>query len=147
MNSKFSGILFSATFFFSCNEEIPSSQVPSLVLNVAADKYNSRQVEWEKKGSFYEAEIEINDSIEICLIINAAGTLIMEKMDISKNLVPAKIIYKIGQEFKEYQFNDIEKLIIDTSLYYQFELKSKGKEINLVFNSDGKEEKTIKYWN
>ena len=147
MRNKLSAIPISVVLLISCSEEIPSSQVPSLVLNAATDKYNSKQIEWEKNGSLYEAEIEVNDSTEISLQINEAGKLVMEKQDIPKNKVPANILTKIEQEFSGFQFHDVEKLKKDSRLYYQFELKSKGKEVNLVFNADGTEEKTMTYWN
>ena len=147
MRNKLSAIPISVVLLISCSEEIPSSQVPSLVLNVATDKYNSNQIEWEKNGSLYEAEIEVNDSTEISLQINEAGKLVMEKQDIPKNLVPANILTKIEREFSGFQLHDVEKVEKDSRLYYQFELKSNGKEFNLVFNEDGNEEKTVKYWN
>ena len=138
-------IFFSAA---SCNEEnIPSSEVPSVVLNAVQPEYNSTDIEWEMEGGFYEAEIEVNDSTELTLQINEAGKLIMQKQDIPRILIPTPILASIESQYKEFSFEDIEELKKDSVTYYQFELRSNGSVFNLVFNNEGKIDKSIAYWN
>ena len=57
-----------ALLMFSCSgQRISKDKVPSLVLNTLKAKYPlANDVDWEKQGNLYEAELDINDSTEIC---------------------------------------------------------------------------------
>lgn len=138
-----------ALLIVACSgQKISKAKVPSLVLNTMKAKYPlANDVEWEKHPNFYEAEFDMNDSTEISTRIDETGKLIMQKQDIAHNdLIPA-IVTVIKDKYKDYTIDDVEKIENNGAIYYQVELKGKGKkELNLVFSTDGREEKTISYW-
>ena len=138
-----------ALLIFSCSgQEISKDKVPSLVLNSLKAKYPlANDVDWKKQGNIYEAEIDINDSTEISLRIDEGGKLIMEKQDVPDKDLTSAIMTVINNKYKDYRLDDVEKIENSGTVYYQVELKGKGKkELNLVFSTDGSEENTISYW-
>lgn len=142
--------LFSSAFLLaSCSsQDIGSANVPSLVLNTLKAKYPlTNDVNWEKHGSFYEAELEINDGIEVSLQIDKTGTLLMEKLDVPGKDISPGILAVIKDQYIGYTIVDTELINNKGTIYYQVELKGKGKKkMNLIFATDGKEEKSIPYW-
>ena len=138
-----------ALLMFSCSgQRISKDKVPSLVLNTLKAKYPlANDVDWEKQGNLYEAELDINDSTEISVRIDEAGKLIMQKQDVPDNDLSSAIMKVIKDKYKDYTIDDVEKIENNGAIYYQVELKGKGrKELNLVFSAEGREESTISYW-
>lgn len=133
----------------SCrSQDISPNKVPSVVLNTVKAKYPAAQdVDWEKHSNYYEAELDLNDSTEVTLRIDAAGTLLMQKQDVSVYELPNSITTVLQNQYKDYHVDDVEKLEKDGSVYYQVELERNGeKDVKRVFAADGREEKTIAYW-
>jgi hypothetical protein len=133
----------------SCNSQnISKDEVPSLVLNSLKTKYPfSTDVKWQKHGNFYEAEFDINDTTEVSAQIDENGNIIMEKQDIPYSELNLTVTSVIKTQFRNYKMDDIEKIEKNGNVYYQVELKRKGKkELNLVFSNDGQEQKSISYW-
>lgn len=59
----------------ACSQEIPQSEVPSVVLNTFNLEFeNATDVEWDKKGSIYEVEFEIDNQDHEALV-EETGTL------------------------------------------------------------------------
>lgn len=139
----------SALLFSSCSSQgIASSKVPSVVHNTLKAKYPiANNVDWEKYGNVYEAELDINDSVEISVRIDDSGNLLMQKQDVPNNDLSTGIKTVIQDHYKDHRLNEVEKIEKNGAVYYQVELKGKGKkEVNLVFSADGREEKSISYW-
>ena len=104
-------------------------------------------VEWEKHSNYYEAEADLNDSIELSMQINQDGTIIMKKLDITKDKLPAAVLNYVNANFMAYSIDDVELLERDSKKYYQVELAQTGKrDVNLVFNTEGTLAKNISYW-
>ena len=138
-----------ALLFFSCSgQKISKEKVPSLVLNTLKAKYPlATDVDWKKQGNLYEAELDINDTTEISVRIDDAGKLIMHKQDVSSNDLTSGIMGILKNKYKDYSIDDIEKIESSSAIYYQVELKGKGKKkLNLVFSEEGREENNISYW-
>ena len=134
-------LFVTATMFslYSYSQDIPGSKVPSVVLNTVQAKFGiANKIEWEKKNTLYEAEFK-KDSIEYAVYIDPAGKLVMYKMDISENELPAAVSKIISTEYIGYKIDDTEKVEKDGTTYYQVELEGKGKQdLELVFSADGK---------
>jgi len=133
----------------SCKgQNITKDKVPSLVSNTLKAKFPSTSdVDWEKHGNTYEAELDMNDSTELSVRIDESGKILMQKQDIASSELSINIATTIQNQYPGYTLDDIEKIDKDGTIYYQVELKAKGKkELNLVFSTDGKEEKNIAYW-
>ena len=126
-------------FLYSCSQDIPNSKVPSVVLNTVQAKFGSvNKIEWEKKNDLYEAEFK-KDSIEYAVYIDTAGKLVMYKMDIRENELPAAVSLTISTEYIGYKIDDAEKIEKDGVTWYEVELEGKGKkDLKLNFSADGK---------
>ena len=132
-------IVVSLFSIYSCSQDIPVSKVPSVVVNTVQAKFgNAGQVVWEKKNKLYEAEFKM-DSIEYAVYVDPAGKLIMQKMDIQENELPAAVSEVIRTGYAGYGIDDVAKIERDGISYYEVELEAKGKkDLELVFSSDGK---------
>ena len=133
----------------SCNgQNISKHKVPSLILNTLKAKYPlANDVDWKKHGNLYEAELDIKDSVEISVLIDDAGKLIMQKQDVPVRALTPGIATTIKNQYKDYTVDDVEKIEKNGTIYYQVELEAKNKkEVNLVFLPDGREEKEISFW-
>ena len=124
---------------YSCSQDIPADKVPSVVLNAVQAKFgNAVKIEWEKKNNLYEAEFKM-DSTEYAVYIDPAGKLVMHKLDIKENELPAAVLTIISTEYVGYKIDDAEKVEKDGVTYYQVELEGKGKkDLELIFSADGK---------
>ena len=127
---------------------LSKDQVPSVVLNSLSMKYPyAEAVDWEKNDSLYEAELRLNDTIEIEARIDQHGNLVSEKKEIPVMELNHHVIAELNNRYKNYLIEDVEKVQQNGIVYYQVELNGKGsKEIKLIINSDGVEQKNISYW-
>lgn len=135
--------------FASCStQDIPSSKVPSVVLNTVVEKYSAtNKIDWKKVDKRYEAEVKLNDSTDVTFLIDDAGKIMQQKEDISRTEIPAAILTTIKNNYIDYLIDDAEKLAIGNKNFYQFELEGSGKkDLNLVFTEDGTVTNEIKHW-
>ena len=149
MNGKLLGVLVMAGLLSACsNQEISSGKVPSVVLNAISQQYPVKEeVEWKKRGQLYEAEIDLNDSVDLTVQVNEAGKIIMRKQDIAVAELPDAVRTAIRTEYPDHTIDDAERMEKDGLVYYQVELNTSGtKEKNLVFSADGKEDKNTAFW-
>ena len=147
---KYIRILLPVLFLIaSCRgENIPQDAVPSVVLNALKAKYpSSNDVDWKKNGRIYEAELDINDSTEISVRIDEAGTVVMQKHDVPRSQLAPALLAAIQNQYKDFRIDDVERIEKGSAVFYQVELKSRGrKEVNSLFAEDGKEETGMAYW-
>lgn len=133
----------------SCSSQtISRDRVPSVVRNTLNAKYsNAKDAQWEKHGNLYEAEFDLNDTVEITTKIDETGKLLMEKADVAVGELSREILTVLQNLYKDYTIDDAEKVLKNGMVYYQLELNGKGKEDrHLVFSPLGKEEKGTPYW-
>ena len=134
-------ILIAVSLFslYSCSQDIPDRKVPSVVLNTVQTRFvNANKIEWEKKKALFEAEFKM-DSIEYAVYVDSSGKLIMYKMDIREDELPAAVATTIATQYNGYKIDDVEKIEKDGIIYYEIELDGKGKKaLELVFSADGK---------
>lgn len=127
----------------ACSQDIPSSEVPSVVLNAVQSKHPGVDVEWEKKKDVYEAEFKIG-GVEYSLYIDANGKLLRKEQEIKNEELPAPVQSAIKTQHKDFVIDDAKRVEKDGQVYYKVELEAKGKkDIKLFFLPDGKTIKNI----
>jgi hypothetical protein len=139
----------SGMIFASCGgQNISSNKVPSVVRNTLSTSYPQvQQVDWDREGKFYEAEWNLNDSLERSVLIDDSGKIVMQKEDIPNTGLASAILSAVQTLHPGYAVDDVEKIDRDGKTYFQVELKKTGsKELHLVFTPDGKEEKSFTSW-
>ena len=95
----------------------------------------------------YEAEVSLSDNIELTIMINKAGQLLMQKQNIELTEIPDKVLSSVKERYGAYTVDEAERLEKGGTSYYQFELEKGRKEVHLVFSADGIESKSLSYWN
>ena len=141
--------LCTAVLYAGCrSQKLRADKVPSVVVNTFQARFPAiTGVDWKKIVNGYEAEADINDSTEVSVRFDETGKLLVTKQDVSNKEINATIMATIQQDYKDYEVDDVEKLETNGNVYYQVELKAKRKkEVNLVFTVEGREEKTVAYW-
>lgn len=119
-------------------QDIPQSQVPSLVLNAFQTKYSSAtDLEWELKGDLYKAEFEIGTR-DHDLWIDKNGHIKKHKEDFPKSQLPAAIQEQIKSEFKDYKIDDVDKIETGEKVFFQVDLDSNLGDREILFTADGK---------
>ncbi len=147
MKSTILVVTASLFFLYSCSQDIPNSKVPSVVLNAVQAKFgNANKIEWERKDNLYEAEFKM-DSVEYAVYIDPTGKLVLHKMDIKENELPATVSSIIRTEYIGYKIDDAKKIEKDGIAYYEVELEGKGKkDLKLNFSADGKLTPAMSYF-
>ena len=129
----------------ACNDnEVASGDIPEAVKKSVTDKYPDQKVDWKKTGDYYEAEIDVNDSTDITIQLDAAGKVMMQKEDVPVREVPASIHDHVKQQY-DGEIDDAERLEKNGQVFYQVELKGM-KDRKLVYNQEGRADSTQKYW-
>ena len=119
-------------------QDVPKSQVPSVVLNVFQAKFsNATDVEWELKGDEYKAEFEIGKR-DHDVWIDKSGNIKKHKEDFPKKDLPAAITEKLEKEFQTYRIDDADKIEMDGKVFYQVELENGSDKRKLLLSADGK---------
>lgn len=124
-------------------QDIPQSEVPSVVLNTFQQKYNdAKDVEWENKGDSYKAEFEVG-SRGHDIWIDKTGKITKHKEDFPKKDLPQTIQQQIATEFKAYKLDDADKIEMDGKVFYQVELDGTSDDRKILFTADGKVEENV----
>lgn len=123
----------------SFGQDIPQSQVPSLIVNSFQQDYpNAKDIEWEMKGEAYEVEFELGwPSKDHEIRYDATGKILLHKEEISKKDLPAKVAEVLNTEYKSYRIKDIEKIVEGERTVYTLEAKSISEEWDLVIDPEG----------
>ena len=143
--------LISASFLLlllSCRSgQVASSKVPSVVVNTVKTQYPvAGEIEWKKSGAAYEAELSLNDSTDVTLMIGAEGRLLMQKHDVATGALPPAVLAAVQSQYAAYTIDDAERIENDGAVHYQLELEGRGKkDVELVVTADGKTG-TLSYW-
>lgn len=137
MKTVMLAILGAAISTATVAQDIPQSEVPSLVLNAFQSKYAKvTDLEWEKKGDLYKAEFEIGKR-DHDVWIDANGQVTKHKEDFPKSELPAAIRQKIESEFKDFTIDDVDKIEEGGKVSYLVDLDGKTGDRDVFFNEDG----------
>lgn len=140
-------ILFTGIIMISCSDNIPATDVPSIVLNTFKTKFpKALDVGWKNNDALYTAEFEIGN-IDHAVQLNSNGKIVIYKKEIGESELPGGIKALLSNKFKTYLTDEIEWVQRENLAYYQIELESNGKpEKKLVLLADGSEKHSITYW-
>lgn len=127
-------------------QDIPSSQVPPAVLSAFKAKFHDvSRVEWEKKGTLYEAAFDIN-RVDYKAVLNQTGKLEKYKHDIRASELPRPVSKTISTQYKDYRIDDVQLLERNGVTFYQVELDGEPHDQKVVFTKDGKVDSNEAYW-
>jgi len=131
---------------FDKDQDIPQSQVPSVVLNAVTSAYPSAtNIDWEKQKDIYEAEFDI-DTKDYTVLLSSTGNVLKTKYDVAETELPAAIKNLISSNYKNYILDDVDVVEQNGRKYYQVELDGKLTDKKLVLDEAGKEQGSVKYW-
>lgn len=119
-------------------QNIPQSQVPSLVLNNFKQSFpRAYDVEWEIKNNEYRVEFEMKGSKDHEVWYDNSGRLLKHKEDIAKRKIPAAILSVIKNDFNGYRIEDAKKITTGSTIQYSMELKTLKQEWKVFFDEKG----------
>ncbi|KDN55610.1 PepSY-like domain-containing protein [Flavobacterium seoulense] len=112
-------------FSISMAQDIPSSQVPSVILNQFNKNFpKATDVEWEIKGNLYNVDFETGWNVDHEVWYNAEGKMTKHKEDISLKELPKAVHNKIKTNFKGYTIDDLKRITDNGKVVYKMELNS-----------------------
>lgn len=139
-------LLFLSLTIIACDNNIPNSEVPSVVLNTFKNHFlHVKDVEWEFKNNNYEVSFEVKNVDHVALL-DSSGNLLKYKYEIDKTTLPDNIKSFWEQEYPGEKWEETEHIIDGNSNYYQLELDGFFYDKKLVVDSIGKLF-PHKYWN
>ena len=104
------------------------------------------EVTWQRTNSGYEVDFNLAD-VAHSARYTADGELLMVKMTLNEQNLPAVIGQRIADDFRQYQIDKIDQVKIADRLLIQVALKSNSQTRKVVFTSDGEIDSTFPYWN
>jgi hypothetical protein len=117
-----------------CSAKWDESQLPSPVKDAFAKKYPGMKATWQKEGSQYEAEFNMEGK-NYTAVYGADGSLEETEMDIALTELPDSARTYLQNHFKAEEIKEIEKLIMPNG-EFSFEAEAGGQE--LLFDNTGK---------
>jgi len=129
---------------YGYSQEIPQSQVPSLVVNSFKQQFpKASDIEWEIKGELYDVDFETGFFTDHEAWYDKEGKRVKYKKDIKSSELPKPILTAVKKDFSEYRIDDAEKIEENDSTTYKVELDKFSEDLKIIFNEDGK---ILKQW-
>lgn len=121
-------------------QDIPASQVPSLVTNSFKQQFaDASDVEWEKEGENYKVEFDtgfFTDDHEAWY--DKSGKLLRHEEEISGKELPEAVMATIKARYAGYKIDDVDKITENGKATYKVELdKYQSPDIDVVFDEGG----------
>lgn len=140
---KTKAIQLMAVFFLGTGmifaQDIPESQVPSVVLNkFKAEFPKAKDVEWEMKGSEYNVEFEIGWFTDYEAWFSGTGQLLRYTEEISNGDLPTAVKDAIKNQHDGYRIDDAKKIVENGTEKFLVEIEKGNDERKLLFSGDGK---------
>ena len=133
--------------FISCENDITTSQVPSIVENTFKSIFaQAKNVESVFANDTYEVSFEV-ENIDHDALLDSSGNLLKYKHRIDGTAVPKEIRAFLAKEHPKGKWDDAEYVVDGNSKYFQIELDGFFTDTKLVVDSNGKELPNSKYWN
>jgi len=131
-------------------KEVSKDQVPKAVLEAFEKAYpNAKDVEFEQgmiEGkAVFEVEYKENDR-EFEVLYDSDGVILQKEESIDVKALPEPVVQSISKAYPNATIEEAEKIMKPdgTVTSYEVEIKSEGKELELVVDSYGKILKTKK---
>lgn len=130
-----------------CDNEIKSSNVPSIVENTLKSKFiHAKDVEWEVVNNDYEVSFEMQN-VDHDALLDSSGNLLKYKYKIDETTLPKSIKSFLEETYPKEKWDDPEHIIHGNLGYFQLELNGFFNDKKLIVDSMGKILPHIKYWN
>ena len=130
------GLLFTGTALFA--QDIPASQVPSIVINqFNIDFPKAKDVEWELESNGYKVDFEQGWNKDFEAWYSAAGDQIKLKEELSKNNLPKAVSSTLKSTYPSYHIDDAERITENKTATYKLEIEKRNHELTLYFNEKG----------
>jgi hypothetical protein len=132
-------LLFATRHSFA--QDIPQSEVPSLVLNSFQQAFpKAADVDWEMDGDKYKVDFEIGlKGVDHEVWYDQSGKLLKHKEEISKADLPEAVQAKIKTDYDSHRIDDVKKITEGGASVYSLEAKKGNEEWKITFDSAGKE--------
>lgn len=129
-----------ATFGYTQAQDIPQSQVPSVVLSSFNTSFPKAQdVEWEMENGLYNVDFEIGWNVDHDVWYSATGEMVKHKEDVSPKDLPASVSKTIKDQFGDYSIDDLERITEGKDVVYKMEFESlMGQDWKVVMDDNGK---------
>ncbi len=138
--------LFICFIFVSCENEIPTSEVPSIVQNTFKSNFaQAKDLDWELINDAYEVSFEI-ENVDHDALLDRSGNLLKYKHRIDGTQIPQGIKTFLAQNYPKEKWDDAEYIVEGKSKYFQIELDGFFTDKKMVLNANGKELSDTKYW-
>ncbi|MCB0478005.1 MAG: PepSY-like domain-containing protein [Crocinitomicaceae bacterium] len=135
---KFLSLAALLVAFTGCSKEKGSSkEVPTPVKTSFANNFpNAQNEKWSKDGSDYEVEFE-NDRVEYEVVFDAKGNILQTEKEVDIESLPSKVKIYLAENFAQHTPEGAVLKSEGGKDFYEVEYESEGKEIELVFDSNG----------
>lgn len=132
-------ITFLAQTQLSFGQDIPQSQVPSIVLNSFQKSFpKAFDIEWELDGDLYKVEFETGVyAADHDAWYDKTGKLVRHKEEISKSELPKKILAKLSNEYSKYRIDEIKKITGVDGIVYNVDLRNFAEKWKLAMDAEG----------
>lgn len=126
-------------FNFSNAQEVPQSQIPSVIVNQFNSKFSkATDAEWEIQGTTYNVEFETGWNIDHEIWYTSEGKILKHKEDISVSELPKAVHNRINTDFKGYSIDDLQRITEGNKVVYKMELNSLlQQDWDVVISSEG----------
>ena len=139
MKKQILAVAASAIFSFAQAQDIPSGQVPSVVLSsFSTDFPKAQDVEWEMEGNLYVVDFETGWNLDHEGWYNAKGELVKHEEDIAPKDLPKTVSDRINKDFGSYTLDDLQRIENGDEVVYQMELNAlMQQDYDVVIDSSG----------
>ncbi|NDV16338.1 hypothetical protein GO009_09910 [Muricauda sp. TY007] len=133
-------IVVACSLNFSNAQDIPQSQVPSVIVNQFSVEFEkATDIEWEMDGTLYSVEFETGWYLNHTVWYNEEGNIVKHIEDIQISKLPKAVKQKIKSDFSNYIIDDFERITENEKIVYRLELNSLiHQDWNVVVDSKGK---------
>lgn len=130
----------------SCSQDIPESEIPSVVRNVLNLEFTgATEVEWDKNSSLYEVEFEV-DNIDHKALIEETGTLVKYSKELLFDDLPIVLRSSLRADKDISKIDEVHLLVIGENQYYQVEIEGRLTDSQKIYNEAGEEVQNVIYY-
>jgi hypothetical protein len=135
--SKLWAVLFLVTGTIFA-QDIPKSQVPAVIAdNFKKEFPKANDIEWEVQGDLYNVDFEIGWFTDYEAWFTTSGKLVKYTQEISTSDLPKAVTKAIKSQYKEYNIDDVKKIIENGVETYKIELEKKDEDFEVIYSKNG----------
>ena len=113
-------------------------QVPENVQQSLKALYpKAENVKWDKEGTNFEANFEVND-VELSILLDAKGNLLETEKGLEVKNLPAPVKTNLSKDFFSYEIKEAAKIVRNGKTTYEAELKKGETKLDAIYSPDGK---------